>query len=63
MDKEQIKITKKQKLEFQNYFGVIFERLNNFGDKIPYNTMLSIKEMIGDREKIILEDLFTINEK
>ena len=58
-----IRITKKQLLEFQNYYGVIFERLNNYGDKIPYNTMVNIKEMISDREKIIIDDLFDMFEK
>ena len=58
-----IKITSKQKLEFQRHFTEILSRLNYEGENIPYNCMFRIKAIIKRRESIIIEEMFEVIEK
>ena len=53
-----IQVTKQQLLEFQRHITILIGRLNDFGDNIPYNTMVQIKNMIENREQIMIKELF-----
>ncbi len=57
-----IKINKKQLLEFQRNFTYLIGQMNQEGDKIPYNSMFRLKDMVTNREAIIIEDLFEVTE-
>ena len=53
-------INKKQELAIQRHFTEIISRLNNESENISYGCMNRIKTMITDREKILLEEEFSI---